>query len=63
MFFLVHPGQKRLLQMVMPKMDMPIHRVGRTVILNLMVTMKMPYLVLVKSGNGRNDLQMMKITE
>ena len=49
--------------MVMPKMDMPIHRVGPTVILNLMVIMKMPYLVLVKSENGRNDLQMMKITE
>lgn len=63
MIFLVHPGPKRLLQMVMPKMDMPILRVGPTVIPNLMVTMKMPYLVLVKSENGRNDLQMMKIIE
>jgi hypothetical protein len=33
------------------------------VILNLMAIMKMPYLVLAKNGNGRNDLQMTRIIE
>ena len=49
--------------MVTPKMAMPSLRVGLTVILNLMVIMKMPYSVLAKSENERNDLQMMRITE
>ena len=44
-------------------MAMPSLRVGLTVILNLMAIMKMPYSVLAKSENERNDLQMMRITE
>ena len=49
--------------MVTPKMAMPSLRVGLMVILNLMAIMKMPYSVLGKSENERNDLQMMRITE